>query len=141
MRPGEKRAETYLGGPCAKSGHRERYVASRGCVACRRNTNRQWYLNNKGRARAHNAKGQGRCPIADAEAINTHNGACAICRTTEPGKQGWHVDHAHNGTGDVRGVLCSSCNLGLGRFKDSVLILEKAITYLSQPPRYPAKQK
>jgi hypothetical protein len=30
----------------------------------------------------------------------------------------------------VRGILCTSCNVSLGRFKDSVEVLESAIRYL-----------
>jgi len=40
-------------------------------------------------------------------------------------------DHDHI-TGDAREWLCDSCNTGLGRFKDSVLLLEKAIEYLKK---------
>lgn len=40
-----------------------------------------------------------------------------------------HIDHCHE-TGAVRGLLCRSCNLGLGHFKDRVELLEKAMTYL-----------
>jgi len=35
-------------------------------------------------------------------------------------------------TGKVRGPLCGSCNNGLGRFKDSVKLLERAIEYLEK---------
>tara|TARA_R110000737_G_C14167691_1_gene410812 strand:- start:30 stop:452 length:423 start_codon:yes stop_codon:yes gene_type:complete len=39
------------------------------------------------------------------------------------------IDHCHD-TGEVRGVLCSGCNLGLGHFTDSVTKLENAIKYI-----------
>lgn len=39
------------------------------------------------------------------------------------------VDHCHK-TGKVRGLLCNSCNNGLGRFKDNIVFLEEAIKYL-----------
>jgi hypothetical protein len=41
------------------------------------------------------------------------------------------IDHCHD-TGEVRGVLCSGCNLGLGHFTDSVTKLEDAIKYIKK---------
>ena len=54
------------------------------------------------------------------------NNQCAICLT----KSGTlHVDHDHE-TGQVRGLLCYNCNMGLGRFKDSSKFLNAAVSYL-----------
>jgi hypothetical protein len=39
------------------------------------------------------------------------------------------IDHNHN-TGEVRGVLCTNCNAGLGHFKDNIDSLKKAISYI-----------
>ena len=39
------------------------------------------------------------------------------------------VDHCHT-TGKVRGILCQSCNGGLGLFKDNIDSLRNAIKYL-----------
>lgn len=50
---------------------------------------------------------------------------CAICGD----KSDLVVDHCHV-TGKVRGVLCSSCNKGLGFFRDSQHFLTKAKEYL-----------
>jgi len=44
---------------------------------------------------------------------------------------GWVVDHNHE-TGDVRGVLCSTCNLILGLVKDSPERLEMLALYVKQ---------
>lgn len=52
---------------------------------------------------------------------------CAICKddfVVTP-----HIDHCHS-TGKVRGLLCSTCNTALGKFKDDVEVLTSAITYL-----------
>lgn len=60
-------------------------------------------------------------------------GKCAICCTSEwPGRHNRpHVDHCHT-TGRVRGILCTSCNSGLGRFRDRIDLLEAAIVYLGR---------
>jgi len=40
------------------------------------------------------------------------------------------VDHDHL-TGENRGLLCTSCNRGLGCFRDSVKYLDNAKKYIS----------
>jgi hypothetical protein len=55
--------------------------------------------------------------------------ACAICRSTFKNIRTAHVDHCHE-TDQLRGILCNNCNTGLGKFKDSIYLLEKAINYL-----------
>jgi len=50
---------------------------------------------------------------------------CIICGLEVPVV----VDHDHK-TGDVRGGLCTNCNLGLGHFKDSPELLRFAALYL-----------
>jgi hypothetical protein len=59
------------------------------------------------------------------------NGKCAICGRSPVGAERFHVDHDHN-TGKIRGLLCLQCNHGIGRFKDNVSLLLKAIEYLSK---------
>lgn len=54
-----------------------------------------------------------------------HNKRCAICKK----KTKLHVDHNHK-TGRVRGLLCGSCNRGLGILKDSLKIIKSAERYL-----------
>lgn len=41
------------------------------------------------------------------------------------------IDHCHK-TGEIRGVLCSLCNTGLGSFRDNVDFLKSAIDYLKK---------
>ncbi len=56
---------------------------------------------------------------------------CAICRTDKPWTRSgvWAVDHDH-ATGKVRGLLCHSCNLGLGKFNDDIETLLAAAEYV-----------
>jgi hypothetical protein len=61
--------------------------------------------------------------------------ACAICQQNEMAvdEKGrirmMPVDHCHN-TGKIRGILCTACNMALGRFKDNPEILRKAAEYV-----------
>jgi hypothetical protein len=41
------------------------------------------------------------------------------------------VDHDHE-TGEVRGLLCFSCNVGIGAFKEEAALVEAAVYYLHQ---------
>lgn len=52
---------------------------------------------------------------------------CAICK--EP-VQRFDIDHNHK-NGQVRGLLCRPCNVGLGQFKDNINNLKEAIRYLN----------
>lgn len=58
---------------------------------------------------------------------------CRICKKhkSEAGRKGLHVDHNHK-TGKVRGLLCTSCNQGLGRFKDNAVFLRNAADYIDE---------
>lgn len=63
--------------------------------------------------------------------FSTQEGKCAICNVhqSDLGKA-LAVDHCHT-TNAVRGLLCSDCNLGLGKFKDSIQLLTNAKNYLT----------
>lgn len=67
-----------------------------------------------------------------ANMLDKQNYSCAICKTSqcETGRN-FAVDHCHT-TKKVRGLLCSSCNIGLGQFKDNIELIEKAIKYLNE---------
>lgn len=56
---------------------------------------------------------------------------CAICENKLKDGQGTHVDHCHK-TGIVRGLLCNSCNRGIGYLQDSIEILKSAQKYLKK---------
>lgn len=71
------------------------------------------------------------------------DGVCAICGTSEPGGRynQWHIDHDQNCCPTprgkhgccgrcIRGLLCSECNIGLGKFQDVPARLRAAAQYV-----------
>lgn len=56
------------------------------------------------------------------------NHACAICGRIMKDKL--FIDHCHK-TGKIRGLLCPTCNAGLGFFRDDPNLLKNAVMYLS----------
>jgi hypothetical protein len=67
--------------------------------------------------------------------LENQNHLCKICNKAETARSNTGyvkdlaVDHCHK-TGKIRGLLCQSCNVGLGHFDDSLDKLESAIKYL-----------
>ncbi len=60
--------------------------------------------------------------------LEEQGGGCAICGYV-PRKRRLSVDHDHK-TGQIRGLLCVSCNRGLPWFADSPENLAQASEYL-----------
>ncbi len=60
------------------------------------------------------------------------NSKCAICGVHSSKEiRGLFIDHNHK-TNQVRGLLCNSCNRGIGYFRDDKDIVEKARIYLHE---------
>jgi hypothetical protein len=55
-------------------------------------------------------------------------GRCAICRTKPT--DALCVDHDHL-TGEIRGLLCHSCNRGIGLLGDDLSRIRSAVSYLT----------
>jgi hypothetical protein len=109
--PRSKNAATGLGGYC-KPCHNARGKESRQRLY---GSSRHYHLTR-------------RYGISAAEVdamVEAQGGLCLVCQE----RPAEHVDHDHL-SGAVRGVLCFSCNGGLGQFRDRVDIMRKAIDYL-----------
>lgn len=62
--------------------------------------------------------------------LSSQLGVCAICgRKERVGGKRLAVDHDHE-SGRTRGLLCNSCNLGIGKFNDNPALLAAAVLYL-----------
>lgn len=125
------------------------------CSECQRARTREWNAANRDRIKQRNAAARLADPERkrrdhrqfwlrayglDEEAYQAllvaQNYVCAICqspetwidaRTGDPRRLA--VDHCHK-TGKVRGLLCGSCNRGIGQFRDDPSLLKRASVYL-----------
>ena len=77
------------------------------------------------------AKALGLDPDAVIEYYHSHDRVCDICKGVNQSGRSLAIDHCHL-TGKFRGLLCSECNLMLGKAKDSQRILISAIDYLNR---------
>lgn len=95
---------------------------------------RQDYRRHKVKRLAHSSAKQrqqntGFTPSLFQQRLQDQDNKCAICtKALEPGFY-THADHCH-ATGQTRGVLCRSCNVGIGFLQDSPEILLNAVQYL-----------
>ena len=100
--------------------------------------NRQYHQDNKEiiRIRHRNNRHHITQEWFDAK-IEEQNNRCALCQ--EEFKKTPHIDHNHNCCSPLtscdkcrRDLLCEDCNLGLGRFFDSVTLMQNAIQYIER---------
>lgn len=64
--------------------------------------------------------------------LDEQNGQCAICLIDIElfkGKDGAALDHDHFNN-EVRGLLCSRCNVGIGMLQDSPALMKRAADYI-----------
>lgn len=109
------------------------------CKACsslesRRRSQSEWRKRNLPKVRELHLLARYNITNSDYDKLlESQGGVCAICGTDDPkspqGSIYFNIDHDHS-TGEVRGLLCTPCNQGLGFFGDSIDQLEKAIEYL-----------
>jgi len=88
---------------------------------------REWHRAHPGYNKSRMLKRAYGITLDDFDAmVAEQGGRCAICGVDPPRLS---VDHDH-ATGQVRGLLCDSCNNGLGRFRDNPDSLMAAAAYL-----------
>lgn len=68
--------------------------------------------------------------IGDYERMVDEQGnRCKLCGNEPKEGKKLVIDHDHR-NGKVRGLLCNSCNVGIGLLQDDPALLEKAINYI-----------
>ena len=74
-------------------------------------------------------------PAEYEEILKHQGGVCYICQ--RPPKEGKHlaVDHDHR-LGFIRGLLCGYDNRIISLFHDNPAKLQRASTYISEPPAF-----
>jgi hypothetical protein len=117
---------------------KQKHLFDSRCKECKYTENTAWRQENKEKVLEYRAKDtwnlKKRCSryaITEKQFLdmfNTQNSCCKICDSTITIDNS-AIDHNH-ATGDIRGILCKTCNRALGMFKDSPKILEKALDYL-----------
>lgn len=122
------------------------------CRKCNAANTQRWQLANPDKARACARNWHAKNPHKDKEYRHrrrygiepqeygdlwrAQSGLCAICGLPETRvhRDGalfqLSVDHDHS-TGEVRGLLCHGCNVGIGGLRDDISNLAKAIKYLT----------
>jgi uncharacterized protein with PIN domain len=97
----------------------------------------QWRAANKGERlsrlyKSYNLRQNYGISLQDFEGMLAEQAnACAVCHEDFTTASSAHVDHDHE-TGVVRGLLCTSCNNGLGRFSDDPELLRRAADYVER---------
>lgn len=94
-----------------------------------------WKLEQKKRSLRHVLRRRGMAESDYQKMVEDQNNLCAICGKAETKIKRHQVcrlslDHDHE-TGAIRGLLCDSCNRGLGFFGDSTTNLWRAFNYLT----------
>ena len=112
---------TYIGTPCKKAGHTERYVSGRTCVECGRlRSNTREFRWRRSGAQAPTRPRPHLCECCGKpEVVKDHRGRIKPLS----------LDHCHK-TKKFRGWLCFNCNSSIGKLGDSVESILKVLEYL-----------
>lgn len=108
------------------------------CINCHAVRSKKWYLANRHKRDTIDRRQQARKQQERKNLLLLQGGRCAICKIILTETKDMHWDHDHsccnqNNVGCnkcVRGIVCGGCNRGLGHFKDNIISMQNAITYL-----------
>lgn len=119
----------FTGQPC-KNGHiAERWKYNGICVDCKREMDK---TSNLKAGKKYRVKKEYGLSLEQVEIMMVEQDSkCAICMDTFTTVHHTQIDHCHN-TGNVRGLLCISCNWLLGKSKDNPALLRRAADYLER---------
>lgn len=111
---------------------RERYATDSAYRDKAKMSAKRWQANNPDKRHNQRMRKYGITATEYNRILEEQHGGCAICGRANSGDSThvrFHVDHCHS-TGVVRGLLCSNCNTGIGKFEDDPDRLNKASMYL-----------
>ena len=114
-----KTGRSYECKDCRKKRAKENYAADPEGHKAR---HKAWVEKNRHRVKLHKIKSAFGLSPEEYEAMPQ---VCVICGSTEK----LCVDHSHR-SGRVRGILCQSCNKGLGHFRDDPTLMFRAAEYI-----------
>lgn len=133
---GEKK--TYIGKTACMACYRQDWLMSEKNRETHRKGNRNWYYNNPEHAKTQRLRKYGidydeynrmresqqyKCAVCDVHETEVTQGRAKTPATA------LQVDHCH-ATGSLRKLLCTDCNIILGKSKDNPEILKAAALYL-----------
>ena len=99
------------------------------CKSCHNKVAYAWQRNNPERVQLHNNRriaARYGITLEELNQLRDKFPSCPVCGE----KERLVVDHDHS-TGEVRGILCNSCNMGLGKLGDSVSNVRNLLKYLT----------
>lgn len=119
-------------------GGKDKHLYDSRCKNCKYKENTLWRDNNKDKVLEYRAKDKwtlkkrcARHSITEQQFWGMYleqEKRCKICKEDIEAEKS-AIDHNHT-TGEVRGILCTTCNRALGLFRDSPLVIENALDYL-----------
>lgn len=104
------------------------------CKECSKKYAKRYYRSNQQRRREQWLQSEYDLSLEKYNEMHEQqDGKCAICGSAGTYSHQSHlaVDHNHE-TGEVRELLCGTCNNALGLFKDDPALLRKAAAYIEK---------